>query len=384
MTKLLINLAKKKNADERAALGTLSGVVGIICNLIICVIKFTVGAMTASVSITADAVNNLSDSATNIVSLTGTKLSNKPNDKEHPFGHGRIEYISALIVAIMIFLMSFELLKNSIGKILHPAEINFGVRFVVVLALTVLVKLWLAFFNGKLFDITNNLNMKAVKQDSFNDCIATLSTIAAIILSGVFHIKRIDGIIGVCVSVFIFISGIQIIKSVLSPLIGEPPSKDLTNELENIILESDLVLGVHDLIVHTYGEGNIIASAHAEVPSDKDLVTVHDEIDRIERKIMQTLGVTMCIHTDPVTLDDIERKRYTKIAKMIISNYDKLYSFHDLRVVNENGEKMLTFDLTVPFDDNEKSEQIKSELETQFAEICPEIKTQIQIENSYV
>lgn len=385
MTKLLINLVKnKKSKSERAALSSLSGAVGIICNIILFAVKLTVGNLTASISITADAINNLSDSASNIVSLMGTKLSGKPDDKEHPFGHGRVEYISALIVAVIIFLMSFELLKSSVGKIIHPTETKYSIALVMVLLITVLIKLWMAFFNKKLFKLTNNLNLKAVGQDSINDCIATLSTIAAMVLSGVFHINRIDGIIGVGVSVFIFISGVQILKSVLGPLIGEPPSKELCDRIEDIILESDIVLGVHDLIVHSYGEGRIIASAHAEVSSNEDIITVHNEIDRAEKRILNELNIVMCIHMDPVTLDDIERKRYRKITKMIISNYNKDYSFHDFRVIGEADEKRLEFDLIIPFDDNPKTAEIKSELESQFAEICPEIKAEINIENSYV
>ena len=214
MSSILINYIKKrKNGSElRSSYANLSGITGIICNLLLCAVKFAVGALTGSVSVTADAVNNLSDSASNIVTLTGTRLSDKPDDKEHPFGHGRIEYVSALIVAVSIFVVSIELAKSSITKIIYPAGTKFSPVYVIILIGTVLVKLWMAYFNNRLYKLTDNVNLKAVRQDSINDCVATASTVASLVLSYAFHIKRLDGIIGIGVSLFIFCSGIDIIK----------------------------------------------------------------------------------------------------------------------------------------------------------------------------
>ena len=386
MTKLLISFAKKDKSEKeiRASLSNLSGYTGIFCNLLLCALKFVIGALSASVSITADAVNNLSDCASNLVTVTGTKLSNKPVDKEHPFGHGRIEYVSALIVSFFIFIMSFELAKSSIDKIINPKDIKFSFWFLIALIAAILVKLWMAYFNFKLFKLTDNLNMKAVAQDSINDCIATFSTIAAMVLSNYFHIKRIDGIIGICVSVLILFSGIEILKEVISPLLGEPPSKELTSEIEKIILEDDIVLGVHDLIVHSYGAGKKIASADAEVSGTADIFAIHEVIDKAERKILDELNIIMCIHIDPVENGDSECYKYKKEVSELIKKYNPSYSFHDFRIYSEDNKKYMNFDLIIPFEEETKKEEIKEELTNIFEESFKDIKAEINIEHSYI
>lgn len=385
MGTLLINLTKKRKApgELRNSYSLLSAVTGIICNILLCVIKFIIGSLTACVSITADGLNNLSDSATNIVNLIGTKLSAKPVDKEHPFGHGRIEYISALIVSLSIFVMSFELAKTSVEKIINPPEISFNIWYVVVLGGTVLVKLWMAFFNKKLFALTNNLNLKAIKQDSFNDCLVTLATVSALLLAHFLGWSRADGIIGLGVAIFIFASGVGILKSVIGPLLGEAPSKQTSEEIEKIITESDLVLGVHDLIVHNYGVGKTIASAHAEVPESASINEVHGVIDRAERKIQAQLGITMCIHMDPVSADETSLI-YNDIVSQVIGKYNPDYTFHDLRLISENGEQTLEFDLSVPFEQANEKEKIETDLKRILGEICPEIQININVEHGYL
>ena len=385
MGTLLIKLTKKRKAPEelRNAYSLLSAVTGIICNVVLCIIKFIIGSLTACVSITADGLNNLSDSATNIVNLIGTKLSAKPVDKEHPFGHGRIEYISALIVSLSIIVMSFELAKTSVEKIINPPEISFNIWYVVLLGGTVLVKLWMAVFNKKLFALTNNLNLKAIKQDSFNDCLVTTATIAALLLTHFLGWSRADGIIGLGVAIFIFASGAGILKGVMGPLLGEAPEEQTSEEIERIITESDLVLGVHDLIVHNYGVGKTIASAHAEVPEGASLNEVHDVIDIAERKIQAQLGITMCIHMDPVSADETNRK-YTEIVSQVTRKYNPDYTFHDLRVVPDNGETKLEFDLTVPFEQADEKEKIETDLKHILGEICPETDININVEHGYL
>ena len=386
MTKLLISIVKrrKSDGDVRDGYSNLSGYTCVVCNILLCAVKFLVGSLTGSVSVTADAVNNLSDSATNIVTIMGTRLSKKPVDKEHPFGHGRIEYISALIVAISIFVMCFELAKSSVEKIINPQEMKFAPWYIAALGVTVLVKLWMAFFNGRLFKLTDNVNLKAVRQDSLNDCVATLCTIISVLLSHAFGIKQIDGIIGVGVSVFIFISGVEILKSAVSPLLGEPPSKDTVEKVESIIMQSDIVLGVHDLIIHNYGVGNIIASAHAEVSADTDVMTIHDAIDEAEHRIFDELGITMVIHMDPVVVGDAETKRYMKMTRELVSKLSGDYTFHDFRVVERDGEKHLNFDLTVPFEDGSSKEEITEKLTELYRENCPEITLDINVEHPFV
>ena len=386
MTGLLINFVKNLKSDTslRDRYSNLSGCVCILCNVLLFAVKLTIGTLTGSVAITADAINNLTDSATNIVSLIGTRLSGKPVDKEHPFGHGRLEYVSALIVAVSIFVVSFELAKGSVEKILHPAEIKFSVLYLAVLAGTVLVKLWMAYLNGRLYTLTDNLNLKGVKQDSLNDCVATTATIISAALSNALHIQWLDGAIGLGVSVFIFVSGIEILKGVISPLLGEAPSKETVQKIEDIITGDDVVLGVHDLIVHNYGAGKMIASAHAEVPADEDIVTVHDAIDKAEREILDELGIIMCIHMDPVETGDKELRRYKKLAGKIIRSYNPSYTFHDFRLSEKDGKTVLNFDLIIPFDENGKMDEIESGLTQLFSDICPEVTAEINIEHSFV
>ena len=260
MSKLLIKLALKKAKSEREALGILSGIFGIICNTLLCIFKFVIGSISGSVSITADAVNNLSDAGSGIITILGSKLANKPTDEEHPFGHGRFEYITALAVSFLIFLMSFELGKNSVIKIINPSEISFSIWYITALAAAIGIKLYMAFFNNVLYKKTDNLNLKAVKQDSINDCIATAATIAALLISAFTPIKRADGIIGLIVAVIIFCSGVGIVRDITGKILGNAPSKKLVSSIENIILEEELILGVHDLIVHEYGPGRISIS----------------------------------------------------------------------------------------------------------------------------
>ncbi len=384
LTGLLIKYVKKRwPENEREAFGLLSGYTGIICNLLLCAVKFTLGALTGAVSVTADAINNLTDASVNIVTIAGTKLSLKPVDKEHPFGHGRAEYISALVVAFSVFIMSFELAKSSVLKIIHPKEVTFGAAYLIILILAVSVKLWMAYFNSRLYKITANLNLKAVMKDSLNDCIATGATIAVIVAAGKYNIYRIDGIIGLAVAVVVFFSGVFIVKDILGPLLGEPPSKELTDRIEEIILENPSVFGVHDLIVHNYGPGRIIASAHAEMPSKLDLTAAHDIIDLAERKITEELNINICIHIDPVATDDGELEKYKTLTEIIISEFNPDFTFHDFRLGERNNKKLLTFDLVIPFEYEGEKEKIEKRLKSIYLSKLPDTELDINIEHSY-
>lgn len=383
MTSLLIKISQNRYKDNpRKGIGILSGVVGIICNILLSAVKLVIGLLSNCISITADSVNNLSDAAVNVVTILGTKLSNKPDDKEHPFGHGRIEYISALIVAFSIFFVSYELLRSSIDKIITPEKVGYSVWYILILTAAILVKLWMAIFNHRLYKLTGNLNLKAVRQDSLNDCIATTATAAALIASGMFGISRVDGIIGVCVAVFIFISGIQIVREILNPLLGQAPSREITCKIEELILNDENILGVHDLIVHSYGSNRIIASAHAEVPSVFDLVTIHSIIDNIENEIKDKLGIIMCIHIDPVE-GGRERAEYFAVTKEILKNVNSEYSFHDFRYEKNGDNVELSFDVVVPFEKNFDSDKILSELTNAFAEKAPKVKLKVTVEHPY-
>ena len=383
LTRFLINLGEKKKFD-REAFAVMSGGVGIICNILLAVFKFAVGKLSGSISITADALNNLSDVASNGVTIVGARLSKKPVDKEHPFGHGRMEYISALAVSALILIMGFELAKSSVQKIIHPEELNFSFVYIIILGASILVKLWIAYFNNRLYKHTDNINLKAVRQDSLNDCISTGATILALCITHIFKIAWIDGAIGLCVAVIILLGGIDIAKEIISPLLGQPPKKELVDNIERIMLEPEYILGVHDLIVHDYGPGRIIASAHAEVPSNIDVMKLHDIIDNVELKINKELGIIMCIHMDPIVVDDKEVDRYKALAKEIIEDYDSDFTFHDFRVVKGETHTNLIFDLIIPFCDDSEKAKISADLTKRFKEKDPSLELVMVIEHSFI
>lgn len=388
MTKLLISKIKNKydisSTLGREKVSTMSGWCGIICNAILCLIKFIIGTVTGSVSITADAFNNLSDAGSNVVTIAGAKLANKPVDKEHPFGHGRIEYVSALVVSFIILLMGFELGKNSVMKIIKPEQVGFSIVSLVVLILAICVKLWMAYFNNKLFKLTNNINLKAVCQDSLNDCIATGATILSLVISRLTGFYHIDGIVGLLVAGAIILSGIGILKDTLGPLLGQPPSPELVKRIEDIITDEAEIVGVHDLIVHDYGPGRIIASAHAEVPSNEDIVHIHDVIDNVEKKIQKELNIIICIHLDPIDINNEEVNKYKAIAQKIIKQYNNEYSFHDFRMVNGETHKNLIFDLVVPFDKNNDTTKILNDIMAAFKKYDESLNVVVTLEHSFI
>ena len=384
MTNLLIKIVKSKYQDDkqRSAFGIQSGIVGIICNALLCLLKFIIGAVTKSVSITADAVNNLTDAVTNIVTITGTKLSQKPVDKEHPFGHGRIEYISALIISLSIFIMCFEISKSAVMKILHPTRLNYSGVYIIILVAAIIVKLWMAYYNSKLYKLTDNMNIKAISKDSLNDCIATFATLVSLIMSEKFKLYAIDGYIGICVAVFIFISGLEILNDAVGSLLGASPPKETVQKIEEIICENDLVIGVHDIIVHSYGHNNYLASAHAEVPCDSDLIHVHNVLDSAEKKIKKEMNIEICIHADPVDTENKKRSAYLEKVSEIIKMYNALYSLHDFRMSEEFGINHISFDLVIPFSDIDKTE-ITNDVTKLIKETIPNTEISINTEHSY-
>lgn len=388
---MLNNLINRKleskglsQAKKREYIGTISGVTGIVCNILLCLIKFIIGTVTHSVSITADAVNNLSDAGSSIITIAGAKLSNKPVDKEHPFGHGRIEYISALIVAFLILLMGIELGKSSAEKIIHPEDIQFNIWYIVILAAAIFIKFAMAIFNKGLFKISGNINMKAVAQDSLNDCIATIATIIALIISSQTEFKIADGIIGIVVAVFVLISGIEIIKDIIGDLLGKAPDAELVKSIEEIMLYEECIVGVHDLIVHDYGPGRIIASAHAEVPCNIDVLRLHDIIDNVEKRINKKLNIMICIHMDPIVVDDDRINSYKNMMEKIIKQYDNTFSFHDFRVVEGQSHTNFIFDLVIPHGYKKDSKTILKELREITSQTYPDIMLVVTIEHSFV
>ena len=382
--KLFVENKDLPELKKRERYGIVSGIVGIICNIILSVSKFFIGVLSNSVSIMADGINNLSDASSNIVTILGAKLANKPVDAEHPFGHGRMEYISALVVAFLIFLMGFELGKSSIEKIINPQEVTFSIVSLVVLILSIVVKLWLAGFNGKIFKKTNNVNAKAVKQDSLNDCLATFAAIIALLISSFTDFIYADGIIGLIVAFVVILAGVGILNDIVGNLLGKAPDPELVKSIEELMLKEKWIYGVHDLIIHDYGPGRIIASAHAEVPCDADILEVHEVIDRVEKEINSKLKIVICIHMDPIAVNDENINRYKKIISEVIEEYDKDFKFHDFRIVEGKKQTNVIFDLVIPHKYEKTNDVILKELRAKVKEKKKEINLVVTIEHSYV
>lgn len=361
----------------------LAGAVGIACNVLLCIFKFIVGTLSGSVSITADAANNLSDAGSNIVTIVGSYISGKPRDKEHPFGHGRMEYLSALFVSVLILMMSFELGKSSIQRMISPQELQFQGVYVIVLSGSIAVKLFMAFFNGYLYKKTGNLSLKAVRQDSLNDCLATGATLAALLISRFTGAFWIDGIIGLMVSVLVFFAGVGIFREILGPLLGQPPSEELVRQIEETMLKEPHIVGIHDMIVHDYGPGNIIASAHAEMPANIDVMQLHDAVDRVEQEIRRELNIEICIHLDPVLTDDEDTFQYKTLTAEVIREYNPEYNFHDFRYLPTETESRLFFDLVIPFGEKLPNQVISDEIQARLQSRDPRIVPFIHIEHAF-
>ena len=348
---------KTKNPEVRTRYGVFAGIVGIICNLILFLAKIIAGVLTASVSIMADAVNNLSDAGSSIVTLIGFKLAGKPADYEHPYGHGRIEYISGFIVSGAIIIMGFELLTTSFRKILHPTPLEVSVSSLIILVLSILMKMWMAKFNKYLGNKVDSAAMKATATDSLSDCISTTVVLFGVLITQFSNVD-IDGYAGAFVALFVIIAGFKAAKETLSPLLGQPPSKEFVKELERLILEDEHIIGVHDLIVHNYGPGRVFVSVHAEVPADMDILVAHDCVDMAERRIEKRMGCFISIHMDPVITDDEVINEQKAVVQEIIDDISPDISMHDFRTIKGPHITNLIFDVLVPFGFNMKDDEI--------------------------
>ena len=367
MMQLLLRLFVKDGADlsnpkTRTAVGTLSGAVGIVCNLILFGLKLLVGTLAASVSITADAMNNLSDATSSIVTLLGFKLAEKPADEDHPYGHARFEYLSGLAVAVMIMVIGFELAKSSVEKILNPTAVDFSFAACVVLIGSIIVKLWLAFFNNKLGGMIHSSALEATAADSRNDCIATFAVLLAALIESVTSFQ-IDGWMGLAVALFILYSGWNLAQETISPLLGEGASQEMRDGIAGFVSNYSKVLGYHDLMVHDYGPGQRFASLHVEMDKDVDPLTCHEIIDDIERECFQQQGVHLVIHYDPVVTNDPELDRMKALVAAILKVKDERLSIHDFRMVPGAGHTNLIFDVELPLDLRGQEKIIQGALE---------------------
>ena len=337
------------NQKVRLAYGVLSGVTGIICNIFLFILKFIIGTSVKSISIISDSFNNLSDSLSSVITLLGYKVASKPADEEHPFGHGRMEYIASFIVSNIIFVVAFELLTSSVDKIIHPEELKFSWLSLGILSASILVKIWLSAFNLKLGKRIDNIGMIAVSDDARNDVLVTFSTIVALFLSKLNPNIPFDGITGVIVSLVIFYSSFGIAKEIIGKLLGNPISREEAENIEKSLLEYPEIVGVHDLMVHDYGPGRQFASAHAEVDANMDFLKAHDVIDEAERKIYEDTSILMTLHLDPIKLNDPEVKAYQDEVNTIIKKIDPALSTHDFRIVAGPSHTNLVFDILVPY-----------------------------------
>lgn len=358
MTDFLVNKFIKdstniESTEVRTRYGMLASVVGIFCNVLLFSVKLTIGLILSSLAVTADAFNNLSDAASSIISFIGVKMAGKPADAEHPFGHGRIEYIVALIVSFLVIEVGFTFFKSSISKILHPEEISFDLVPFVILILSILVKLWMAFFNNKLGKRIDSKVMLATAADSLGDVITTSATVLSIIICH-FTSINVDAIAGLIVSAIVIWSGISIAKDTLEPLIGERVPAELYQKITDIVESYDGIVGTHDLIVHNYGPNRSMATIHAEVPNDINIDVSHEIIDKIERDVKKDLNILLVIHMDPVEMRDEEVLSLREKTSRIVHALDPELNFHDFRVLKENEQRNLIFDLVIPDSYSEK------------------------------
>lgn len=387
MTKFLIQKFIKNpddinNLKVRRNYGTLSSVVGIICSVFLFILKYIMGTLSGSISVVSDAFNNLSDSAGCMVTLLGYKLASKPADKDHPFGHGRMEYLTALTIAVLILIVAFELFRNSVNKIIHPEKLTFSLIVLISLLVSILIKLWMSFFNAFLGKKINSSVMLAAAKDSRTDVIATSATCIAVI-SSLYTNLPVDGIMGLVVSLFIFKSGIDIVKDTVDNLLGKPVDSDIVYAIKEMVGESDKIIGIHDLVVHNYGPGNMIGSLHAEVKSNEDFVFVHDMIDELERRIHRELNILMTIHMDPIETDNEQVNLSLDMIRNIILDIDPCLQIHDFRLVAGDTHTNLIFDIVVPYDCKYNNDDIKELIDKQLDKMEDNYYTVITFDREY-
>lgn len=387
MTKKFIkNYDKVNDPKVREKYGNFAGIIGIISNLVLVVIKILLGILSGAVSIIADAINNLSDMATSIITIIGFKISSKPADDEHPFGHERLEYIMGLIISFIILWIGVELGRTSIDKIINPNPLDKTFIFVTLIGLfvAILIKIWQGTVYRKIAIKIDSVALKASSQDSFNDVISTSAVLIGLILSHfVFHFN-LDGYLGVAVALFILYSGINLVKDTIDPLIGITPDKELIQKISNDILNYEGVLGIHDLLCHMYGKTRCFISLHVEVSSKEDIIKSHDLIDNIEKEIKEKYNVEITIHLDPIEVDNEELNIARKELDIIISSIDKRLKYHDLRMVKGYTHTNLIFDVVKPFNFPLSVTKLKELIISKVQELHSDYMCVIVVEDSYI
>ncbi|MCR1960484.1 cation diffusion facilitator family transporter [Thomasclavelia cocleata] len=381
--KFIKNNTEFNNPKVREQYGTLCSIISIVCNIVLVIFKLTMGAITHSIAIQADGLNNLSDVGSNLASLFGFKLANKHPDIEHPYGHGRIEYVAGLIIAFLILLVGFQALRDSVFKIIAPEKVTFTIVAVIILIVSILIKLWMAVFNRYASKKINSATLLAASQDSLNDVLATLATLISLILS-LYTDLPVDGIMGAVVSIIVLKAGIEIFKDTVNPLLGMAPDKELIKELEEYILSYPEALGIHDLMMHDYGPGRKFLTLHVEVDCNDNIMATHDAMDRIERAVLGKYHILTTIHMDPIDSSDVLTNELKEIVIDVVKEINDEYSIHDFRIVSGPTHTNLIFDVLIPSNDQIKHTILKEQINQRLKAIDPSYFTVMQIEHSFV
>lgn len=371
-----------KDPKVRQSYGILCGSIGIGLNVILFFGKFFAGLFSNSIAITADAFNNLSDAGSSLISLLGFKIAGQKPDPDHPFGHGRYEYLAGLLVSLLIIMMGFELIKLSFNKILTPEPTNFSPLVIGILIISIIVKIYMAYYNKELGKKINSTTMLATSTDSLGD---TLSTMVVLIATIVSHYTplQIDGFCGVFVGLFILFAGFSAVKDTIDPLLGRPPEQEFVDKIEEIVMSYDLIMGIHDLIVHDYGPGRIMISVHAEVTANEDLLVIHDVIDTIEHHLNEALHCQSVIHMDPITINDKEVLTLKEVLRNILAKLDYSLKFHDFRIVKGTTHTNILFDIVVPYSFSMTDSEIKKYLEAEFSKLDENYFLVIDVDKSF-
>lgn len=376
MITLLSKLFIKNHMDYsdpavREGYGSLCGGVGIFLNIVLFVAKLIAGILASSVSVTADAFNNLSDAGSSIVTMIGFKLAGKKPDPDHPYGHGRLEYVSGLIVSMIIIVMGFELMLSSVKKIIHPEAAEFSIIAVCILLGSIIVKGYMFLYNRRISQKIDSVAMKATALDSLTDCIATFAALIAIIAGKLWGL-RIDGWCGAIVSLFVLYSGFNSAKETISPLLGQPPTEELVKGIEETVTAHEEVLGIHDLMVHDYGPGRMVMSLHAEVPASGNVLELHDVIDNIERELKEKYSCEAVVHMDPVDNDDERTAELKAVSQDVLNSIDPSIRMHDFRIVTGPTHTNIIFDVVVPFKYKLSDSELKNDISEGIKEKCGE------------
>lgn len=381
--KFIKNSSEYSNPIVRQKYGVLCSVLSIICNIVLVIFKISMGIITNSIAIQADGLNNLSDVGSNLASLFGFKLANKHPDEDHPYGHGRMEYIAGLVIAFLIILVGLQSLKDSVFKIMNPETVTFSLLACFLLVVSILVKLWMCVFNRSIGTKIDSSTLMAAGQDSLNDMITTSATLFALILSLVTDLP-VDGIFGAIVSLVVLKAGYDVFNDTVDPLLGKAPDKKLIKEIEEFILSYEEALGIHDLMMHDYGPGRKFLTLHVEVDCSEDIMTVHDAMDQIERDILKKFHILTTIHMDPIDTNDEVTNELKEMVTTIVKEINELYSIHDFRIVSGPTHTNLIFDVLLPSTDEIEHRKLKRIINEKIKEKNDTLFTVIQIDHSFV